>query len=168
MKRVFRVITRSIIITIIIFYWTIARHEGSHALMAYLEGADICELRLIPGIHEELGFYFAYVKHSEQTTWLTEAAPYMADILLLLITISLLLWKKNIRYFNAIMFLGILSPFINLLYNYQGGLWREGTDVADLFDLLPDFMVHIGFVASMMISLFALYFLRKRRFSILR
>ena len=136
--------------------------------MAYLEGADICELRLIPGIHEELGFYFAYVKHSEQTTWLTEAAPYMADILLLLITISLLLWKKNIRYFNAIMFLGILSPFINLLYNYQGGLWREGTDVADLFDLLPDFMVHIGFVASMMISLFALYFLRKRRFSILR
>jgi hypothetical protein len=131
--------------------------------MAHLEGADIYELRLIPGIHDELGFYFAYVKHSEHTTWLTEAAPYFADILLLLITISLLLLKKNVRYFNEILLIGMLSPFIDLIYNYQGGLWRDGTDVADLLILLPGYIVHIVCIGSIVISMLAFFFLRNRR-----
>ena len=100
------VLIKSIIITFLIFYWTIARHEGSHAAMAHFEGAYVEELRLIPGFHKNLGFYFGYVKHSEDTTWLTEAAPYFADILILTITLTVLFWKPKIKYFNAILLFG--------------------------------------------------------------
>jgi hypothetical protein len=37
-------------------------HEGSHALTAELVGADVTEVRLLPGIHPRDGkFYFGYV-----------------------------------------------------------------------------------------------------------
>jgi len=161
--RIIRIIIKTIVITIVVFYWTIARHEGSHAVMAYLEGADIQELRLFPGVHKELGFYFAYVEHSENTTWLTEAAPYFSDVLLLLVASALLLWKQNIRFFNEILLLGFISPIINLIYNYQGGLWRSGTDVSDLLDQLPKTLVHLTFISTIIIAILALRFFRKRR-----
>ena len=65
--------------------WTTARHEGSHALAALYEGFEIQEIRLLPGMHKELGFYFGYVEHSGEVTWLTGAAPFIADVALLLI-----------------------------------------------------------------------------------
>lgn len=59
---------------ILLVLWTTARHEASHAVTALLDGAEIQEMRLLPGIHPDLGFYFGYVKHSGDTTWLTDAA----------------------------------------------------------------------------------------------
>ncbi|MEL6975648.1 MAG: hypothetical protein AAGL29_09680, partial [Bacteroidota bacterium] len=84
-----------LLLIIAVILWTTARHEASHALMAYIEGAEIIELRLLPGIHDELGFYFGYVKHSGNTTWLTESAPFFVDILLILITSLILLTTKR-------------------------------------------------------------------------
>jgi len=68
----------SVLIIVAMILWTTARHEASHALVAWLEGAEISELRLLPGMHPELGFYFGYVMHSGETTWLTTAAPFVA------------------------------------------------------------------------------------------
>jgi hypothetical protein len=161
--KILKIIIKAIIITLVIFYWTIARHEGSHALMASLEGADIQELRLLPGIHKDAGFYFGYVEYSEDTSWLTEAASFFSDFLLLLITSLILLWKPGIKYFKEILLLGFISPIIDLIYNYQGGLWRPGTDVYDLLTLLPRAVVHFSYILTIVIAILLLLFFRSRR-----
>mgnify|MGYP001801899461 CR=1 FL=1 len=150
-----------LLLILALILWTTARHEASHALMAYLEGAEIKELQLIPGIHEELGFYFGYVMHSGDTTWLTEAAPFFTDILLVIIT-SLLLLRKPVKFYNAFLLFGFVSPIFDLVYNYQGGLWRKGTDVSDLLEMLPNITVNVSFFLTIMLSIMALLFFRKR------
>ena len=70
---------------VLVVWWTTLRHEVSHALAAVLEGAEILQLRLLPGIHDELGFYFGYVEHDGDVTWLTDAAPFITDSVLLLL-----------------------------------------------------------------------------------
>lgn len=164
--KILRITVKSLLITAIMFYWTIARHEGSHALMARLEGAEIREIKLLPGIHKDLGFYFAYVNHAGETSWLTEAAPFFSDLLLMFIASAFLYWKRGTRYYNALLLLGFISPIIDLVYNYQGGLWREGTDVSDLLVHVPEAFVHIAFVTSILGANCALVFFRKRRINL--
>ncbi|NNJ88282.1 MAG: hypothetical protein HKP53_02685 [Eudoraea sp.] len=131
--------------------------------MAYLEGAEILEMRLLPGIHKELGFYFGYVKHSGDTSWLTEAAPFFSDLLLLITTSMILAKAKTSKYYDQILLFGIISPIVDLVYNYQGGLWRTGTDVADLLEMLPRIMVHTSFLLVIVASIIILYYYRNIR-----
>lgn len=161
--KILKIFLKAVIITFLIFYWTIARHEGSHALMAHLEGANIEELKLIPGIHEELGFYFGYVEYSKDTSWLTEAAPYFADILILALTFTILFWKPEIKFYKIILYFGFLSPIINLVYNYQGGFWREGNDFYDLLNLLPKVVVHLTFISVLITACALLMVFRNYR-----
>ncbi len=154
---------KTIVLTILLFYWTISRHEGSHALVAWMEGAEINEVKLWPGVHEELGFYFAYVDHSGETSWLTEAAPFFSDILLLIIASALLFRNPGTRHYYAILLLGFVSPLIDLLYNYQGGFWRSGTDVSDLLELLPGPIVHTAFGLTLFSAITLLVIFTKRR-----
>ena len=150
-------------ITIIAFVlWTTARHEGSHAFMAYLEGAEIIEMKLLPGIHKELGFYFGYVKHSGDTTWLTEAAPFFSDLIIIIITSAILIFSRIKRFHNVVLFFGIGSPIVDLIYNYQGGLWRTGTDVSDLLEILPKSLVHTSFILAIVLSVLTFLYFRKR------
>ena len=150
-------------ITIIAFIlWTTVRHEGSHALMAYLEGAEILEMKLLPGIHKELGFYFGYVKHSGDTTWLTEAAPFFSDLIIIIITSVILFYSIIRRFQNEVLFFGIGSPIVDLIYNYQGGLWRKGTDVSDLLEILPKGLVHTSFILAIVLSVLTFLYFRKR------
>jgi hypothetical protein len=151
------------IIIIAFILWTTARHEGSHAFMAYLEGAQIKELRLLPGVHEELGFYFGYVKHSGDTTWLTESAPFFTDLIIVFITSLILTFVRPVRFYNELLFFGIGSPIIDLIYNYQGGLWRSGTDVSDLLELLPKGLVHTLFILTIVICVMLFLYFRKRK-----
>jgi hypothetical protein len=130
--------------------------------MAFLEGAEIEEMRLLPGIHEELGFYLGYVKHSGGTTWLTESAPFLTDVLIILLTTLLLYWKPAIRFKNEILLFGYLSPIGDLIYNYQGGFWRAGTDVADLHLLLPNSIVHAFFIISIVVGMIGYFKLRRQ------
>lgn len=153
-------------LTIIIFIlWTTIRHEGSHALVAYTEGAEILELKLLPGIHKELGFYFGYVKHSGDTSWLTEAAPFFSDTLCILISLYFIIkLRLKIQYRYLIVF-GIISPVVDLIYNYQGGFWREGSDVNDLFNLLPNWIVHIYFILSILLGFYVVNYYRRKKIS---
>jgi hypothetical protein len=150
-------------IIIAFILWTTARHEGSHALMAYLEGAQIKELQLLPGVHEDLGFYFGYVKHSGDTTWLTESAPFYADLIIVLITCLILTFLRPIRFHNELLLFGFGSPIVDLIYNYQGGLWRSGTDVSDLLELLPKGLVHTSFILAIVLSVMFFLYFRKRK-----
>jgi hypothetical protein len=152
-----------IIIVIAFILWTTARHEASHALVAHLEGSKIEELRLLPGIHDELGFYFGYVKHSGNTTWLSECAPFFSDLIIVLLTTIILMKITFKKYYREVLFFGFVSPIVDLIYNYQGGLWRSGTDVSDMLTLLPDWAVHSSFILTICGSIYAFIYFRNRQ-----
>lgn len=144
--------------------WTTARHEASHALVVWLQGGVIDDMALLPGIHPEAGFYFGYVIHSGDTTWLVDAAPYLADLALLLLVLFLTRVKLDWgRYRTAVLYFGVISPLVNLIYGYQGGLWRPATDVADLRAILPPPLVHLYFAAAIGLAIYLLRWLRRIR-----
>ncbi|MDH3531588.1 MAG: hypothetical protein OEO82_01585 [Gammaproteobacteria bacterium] len=128
---------------------TTARHEGSHALVAWAQGATIHEVRLLPGVNPDLGFYFGYVSRDDGGTWLIDAAPFGAA--LIWFGAAFLMLKRLPRTSGSWMPLfvvGTISPLADLIYNYQGGLWRHGTDVKELLAALPNLFVHLFFVVA--------------------
>ncbi len=137
-------------LTVLLMIWlTTARHEGSHALAALIQGVPVHEVRLLPGIHRELGFYFGYVSRGDGGTWLLDAAPFFSAMAWFIVFYFLLQRiSPGSRLWLPLFFIGLVSPAVDLIYNYQGGLWREGTDVSDLFAVLPDSAVHGSFVAA--------------------
>ena len=144
--------------------WTTARHEASHALVAWLEGTGVAEMALLPGVHPEAGFYFGYVIYDGETSWLARAAPYLVDGALLLV-VSLLVtagtsWR---RYRLPILLFGVVSPLGDLAYSYQGGLWRSSTDVADLLATIPAIAVHAYFLGAIGVAVWLLSRLRAGR-----
>ena len=58
---------------ILLVLLTTARHEGSDGLVAWAQGATIHEVRLLPGVSPDLGFYFGYVSRDDGGTWLIGA-----------------------------------------------------------------------------------------------
>jgi len=157
------ILIKCIVALVILFIWTNARHEGSHALMASLEGASVPECKLFPGIHPNGSYYFGYVLISGGTSWLTIAGPFFSDLILLLITLTILIWKRNIKFYKIIFLLGFISPLIDLLYNYQGGFWRTISDVYRLNELLPKAIVHFYFISLIIGTISLMFFFRKRR-----
>ncbi len=131
-----------------------ARHEGSHALVAVMQGATIDEFVFWPTEHG-----WGYVTFSGgATTWLTGAAPFFID----LATFLLFLWpcltlsnRHRWLWINCLA-IGILSPVIDAFNNYRWGL-RGGGDVGHLLDQLPAGAVHGCFAALFLV--FALGFL---------
>ena len=155
---------RHIALITFVVLWTTIRHEGSHACAALFEGAEIQAIRLLPGMDNELGFYFGYVLHTGEVTWLTDSAPFIADAIFLVVA-AFLLWKlpQGSRWrFYTLMF-GIISPLADLTYAYQSGLWRSGTDVADLFLQLPSLAVHMFFLVAIVFGVFLLRFTHRNR-----
>src|SRR5262249_16663660 len=56
------------------------RHEGSHALLATVEGADVTTFVVYP--QTDLGrFTWGYTEWTGSTSWVTTAAPYLCDLL---------------------------------------------------------------------------------------
>lgn len=144
--------------------WTTSRHEASHALAAWSEGADIQKIQLLPEISDELGFTFGYVQSSGEVSWLTDAAPFMVDVLLMISAGFLLSkLKPQGRWYFIIMLFGIVSPLIDIAYGYLQGQWRAGTDVADLLRQGPDLLVHTMFLASIGLGVYLLRRARRRK-----
>lgn len=127
------------------------RHEGSHALAAMLQGAHIIKFQAFPSILRGGRFFWGYVIYDGgHTTWFTIAAPYLCDLL----TLPLFSWLA-LRYRRMphwlwvnVFVLGVLSPFANLLYNYQNALIRHRGDVFELLARLPHWAVHASFLAA--------------------
>lgn len=144
--------------------WTTARHEASHATAAWLEDTRVVDMALLPGMHPEAGFYFGYVIYDGDTSSLVRAAPYMVDGALILGVLLLVTlgsaWK---RYRLPVLLFGVVSPLADLVYSYQGGLWRSSTDVADLLTTMPGLLIHLYFLCAIAIGVWLLVHMRSGR-----
>lgn len=126
------------------------RHEGSHALMARIEGARILEFVVVPRIDDRRGLLWGYVRYDGGATWLTTAAPYLADLLTYAVFLVVCLRLRNApRWLRLnLVIVGMLSPFVDTAYAYAGGLFRPYNDVAVLLRTVPPWTVHVCFAAA--------------------
>jgi hypothetical protein len=127
-----------------------ARHEGSHALLAWLQGAQLRQFVVLPSwVNGRL--LWGYVQYDGQTTWLVTAAPYLIDLATYLICFSICLkrpFRRRWVWLNLVI-LGLISPLINSAYNYWGGL-SSRNDVGNLLAELPDPVVHVYFIGTLL------------------
>ncbi len=129
-----------------------ARHEGSHALVAVMEGAAITEFVFWP---TEKGW--GYVFYHGSTTWITGAAPFFCDLVTFLVFLWPCLVLSNRRrwlWINCVA-IGLISPAVDAVNNYRWGL-NGGGDVGRLLREIPSWTVHSYFVT--MFLLFAVSF----------
>lgn len=129
--------------------WTTTRHEFGHVLGAFLEGAEVTRVRILPGVDPELGFYFGLVAYRGPTSWWTTAAPFLlawlvaalGGVWLFRATLS-----EGARRWGVLLLL--ISPLIDTTYGYLSGLWRPEADVFELRQALPELLVHVAFLLA--------------------
>ncbi len=117
------------------------RHEASHALAALLEGARITEFVFWP-----TRGYWGYVIWEGPVTSATIGAPYVCDLMTFGLFFGLCMaarFERRWVWLNAIA-LGMISPLVNSVYNYWGGL-RGPNDVGKLLESLSPGFVHAYF-----------------------
>lgn len=128
------------------------RHEGSHALMASFEGADVTKFVFWP--QTDTGrFTWGYTQWTpgSATGWATDAAPYFCD-LLWFVGFFFLLTRAPIR--NHLIWLnlaiiGLLSPLVNSFVQWMAGIFGSNqTDVAKWLAAWPDGIVHFYFLVT--------------------
>jgi hypothetical protein len=127
---------------------TTLRHEGSHALAALLEGCEVTDFVVLPSFQG--GFTFGYTGVAGDPGWLMHAAPFFCDLLAFAVAFLVCFFVERIPrwvWLNIVV-IGIVGPLVDSVYNYQGGFWRFGTDVARLFAALPDLGVHLYFTVT--------------------
>jgi hypothetical protein len=139
------------------------RHEASHAVVGWLEGATITAFVFWPTLDQHWGVGWGYVGFSGPRSWLTSAAPYAAD----LSTFGLFFWLcMRVRFpcrwlwLNAVI-VGLISPLVNTAYNYRGA--PGGTnDVGYLLQVLPPLAVHAYFALTMVLYGMGIWVVSKR------
>ena len=123
------------------------RHEGSHVIMAVLEGAKVTKFVFWPTVSERGGIIWGRVAYDGQTSWLTTFAPYFCDFLTCAIFFCICITIKRIRrwiWLNLVI-IGIFSPLVNSICNYLGAFGSSQNDVAKLCLSFPSYVVHIYF-----------------------
>lgn len=127
------------------------RHEGSHALVALIQGARIQNFVFLPSISQDRGLLWGYVSWEGQTTWLATAAPYLVDLLTYLVFFAICYYARNLRrwlWLNLVI-VGMISPLVNSLYNYLRGFSNPFSDIARLLAILPQPVVHLYFAVTL-------------------
>jgi len=133
------------------------RHEGSHALVALLEGARVTDFVFWPSI-TKVGFYWGYVRIIGSTDWVFLAAPYLVDLLTFAIFFCVCMWlliRRKWVWLN-ILIIGMISPFANSLYNYWGSV-GSSNDVGKLLEILPSNVVHGYFLLTLSLYTLGIY-----------
>jgi hypothetical protein len=135
------------------------RHEGSHALAAMAEKAEVTEFVFWPSfLNGDL--YWGYVSWDGPTTWFTTAAPYFCDLVTFFVALLIILEAKprpRWLWIN-ILIIGMLSPFINGAYSYGRGLASGRGDTAELLSVLDPIAVHLYFVVTLVFYAWGLYY----------
>lgn len=139
------------------------RHEGSHALAAKIEGADVTNFVIYP--QNDLGrFTWGYTEWTGDTGWFTDAAPYLGDLLWFagfFFLITRINWKNHLIWLNLVI-VGLISPLVNSFSQWMIGIF--GSDEADVAKWLDAaggaaFLVHLYFlitVAAYVLGLLAI------------
>jgi len=124
------------------------RHEVSHAVVAILQGAGITHFEVLPSFGTTGFEHWGYVSWNGQTTWLAIAAPYFCDLLTFILGFLacwLIAFPRRWMWMNLLV-IGLLSPLLNSLYNYAGGILHRTNDVSYLLAHLPPLAVHGYFI----------------------
>ena len=137
------------------------RHEASHAIVAFLQGAAIEEFVFWPTwVHSV--FRWGYVGWSGDVNWVVTAAPYLCDLATFIIIFAIctrVCFRRHWVWVNLVA-MGLISPLVNSAYNYLNGT-RGGGDVASLFKTLPSQLVHAYFVFTLAVYLVGLVLMLK-------
>ena len=139
------------------------RHEGSHALAAWLEGGTVTRFVFWPTVDQQRVFRWGYVQFGGPTSWLTLAAPYFADLL----TFGLFFWlcvrfrfSRRWLWLNFVI-IGLISPLANTVFNALGS-GRPTNDIARLLHSLPPFAVYAYLVLTIALYCAGLWVVFKR------
>jgi hypothetical protein len=134
------------------------RHEGSHALAAMAEGAEVTKFVFWPSFRDGQ-LYWGYVSWVGSTTWFTTAAPYFCDLLIFFVALLVILKAKPQRrwLWLNILIIGMISPVVNSAYNYFGGVAGGPNDVSDLLSSLDPIAVHLYFVLTLLFYAWGVY-----------
>ena len=141
-------------------YQTIStiRHEGSHALAAMAEGAEITEFVFWPTFRP---FRLGYVSWRGFTTWFVTAAPYFCDLITFFVALLVILEAKPQRRWLRlnILIIGMLTPLLNSAYGYSQGLAGSPIhDVSKLLRYLDPIVVHLYFALTLLFYTWGLYY----------
>jgi len=129
------------------------RHEGAHALVAILGGAEVTKFVFWPSMLDGL-FYWGYVIVVGPTGVLFSAAPYLLDLITYFFFFPLcmlVVFKRKWIWINLAV-IGLISPFANSLYNYRGRL-SSLNDVYKILQVLPGGFVQGYFLFTLWIYL---------------
>jgi len=128
------------------------RHEASHAIAAWIQGATITEFVFWP---TQRGW--GYVTWQGPVTNGVTAAPYLSDLLTFAlgftVSMAFVFSYKRWIWLNLVV-LGTLSPLINSAYNYWGGLRGSDNDVGKLLEAMHPTLIHGYFLVT--IAVYAL------------
>ena len=127
------------------------RHEGSHALAAMAEGAEVTKFVFWPNF-DLGGFQWGYAGWDGSTTWFTTAAPYFCDLITFFVALLIILELRPRRrwLWANILIIGVVSSLVNSAYNYAGGLRGSLNDVGVLLWDLNPVAVHLYFAITLM------------------
>ena len=130
-----------------------ARHELSHAFAATLEGAHVESIHLIPTLTPNNGVLWGYVNWTGTTTWVTLAAPYFCDLATFLLGLWIFSSRITMPHWIRVQVLaiGVLSPAINSLYNYQAVWYNPSADVSRVVTAIPPVWVGAWIVLSLVV-----------------
>jgi hypothetical protein len=138
------------------------RHEGSHALVAKIEGANITKVVLWP--NTDLGrFTWGYTQWDGQTSWLTTAAPYFCDLIWFVgffFLVTRVPIRNHMLWLNLVI-VGLISPLVNSFVQWMAGIFGSSqTDVAKWLADGPDGLIHLYFlltIAAYVLGLVAVF-----------
>jgi len=129
------------------------RHEGAHALVAILTGAEVTRFVFWPSQYNDM-FYWGYVMVVGHTGVLFNAAPYLLDLITYFFFFPLcmlVVFKRKWIWINLAV-IGLISPLANSLYNYRGRL-SSLNDVYKILQVLPEGLVQGYFLITLWIYL---------------
>jgi hypothetical protein len=140
------------------------RHEGSHALAAMAERANVTKFVFWPSFRNG-GFHWGYVEWEGPTTWFFYAAPYFCDLLIFFVAFLVIREAKpKLRWlWLNILIIGVVSPLVNSANAYIAGLGGSG-DVGYLLHQLNPNAVHLYFALTLLLYAWGFYYcyLRKK------
>jgi len=134
-------------------------HEGSHALAAMAEGAEVKKFVFWPSF--DLGkFTWGYVDWEGSMTWFAHAAPYFCNLITFFVALLIIREAKPRRrwLWLNILIIGMLSPLVNSAYNYFGGVAGSPNDIGWLLQTLDPIAVHLYFVLTLLFYAWGVYY----------
>jgi hypothetical protein len=126
------------------------RHEGSHALLATVEGAKVTKLVIWPST--DLGrFTWGYTQWTGQTDWVVSFAPYLCDLIWFVgffLLCTRIRWRNHLLWLNLVIF-GLISPLVNSGLQWIVGFLSPASDIGVVRTQIPDVLVQLYFLLTL-------------------